>query len=53
MFSIVGRSPGGVIEAIESTNKDLFWIGTQFHPETNPSDKIVQYFIDNIGDKNA
>ena len=53
LFSIVGRSPGGVIEAIESTNKDLFWIGTQFHPETNPSDKIVQYFIDNIGDKNA
>ena len=52
LFSIVGRSPGGVIEAIESTNKDLFWIGTQFHPETNPSDKIVKNFINNIGEKN-
>ena len=53
LFNIVGKSPGGVIEAIESTNKDLFWIGTQFHPETNPSDKIVKYFIDIIGDKNV
>ena len=53
LFNIVGKSPGGVIEAIESTNNDLFWIGTQFHPETNPSDKIVKYFIDNIGDKNV
>ncbi len=53
LFDIVGKSPGGVIEAIESTNKDLFWIGTQFHPETNPSDKIVKYFIDIIGDKNV
>ncbi len=53
LFNIVGKSPGGVIEAIESTNNDLFWIGTQFHPETNPNDKIVKYFIDNIGDKNV
>lgn len=52
LFSIVGRSPGGVIEAIESTNKDLFLIGTQFHPETNPSDKIFKNFINNIGEKN-
>lgn len=53
LFNIVGKSPGGVIEAIESTNKDLFWIGTQFHPETNPSDKIVKYFIDNIEERKA
>lgn len=48
LFEIVGKSPGGVIEAIESTNKDLFWIGTQFHLETNPSDKIFENFIKNI-----
>lgn len=53
LFNIVGRSPGGVIEAIESTNKDLFWIGTQFHPETNPSDKIVKSFINELGGKNV
>ena len=53
LFKVAGKSPCGVIEAIESTDKDLFWLGTQFHPESNPNDKIVKYFIDNIGDKNA
>lgn len=48
LFKIAASSPQGVIEAIESIDKDLFWLGTQFHPEANPNDKIVKYFIDNI-----
>ena len=51
LFKISAKSPKGVIEAIESTNKNLFWIGTQFHPEANPNDKIFEYFINNINEK--
>lgn len=53
IFKIVAKSPGGVIEAIESTDNELFWIGTQFHPEANPNDKIITYFINSIGEKNV
>jgi putative glutamine amidotransferase len=33
-FLATGRSPDGVVEVIESLNRDWFAVGTQFHPES-------------------
>ena len=33
-FLVTGRSPDGVIEAIESLDDNWFAIGTQYHPES-------------------
>lgn len=49
LFKVIATSFDGVIEAIESTDKTLFWLGTQFHPEANPQDKIIKWFIDTLG----
>lgn len=41
-FWITGRSPDGVVEAIESIRKDWFAIGTQFHPEDSSATALDQ-----------
>jgi len=33
-FRVVGRTPDGVIEAIEAHAGDRFWLGVQWHPES-------------------
>ena len=40
LFKIVARSQDGVIEAIESINPNLFWIGVQYHPEITKDNLI-------------
>lgn len=50
LFKVIAKSFDGVIEAIESTDPNLFWIGMQFHPEANKEDKIIKGFIDTLGD---
>ena len=32
-FAVCARSPEGWIEAIEAVDRNLFWLGCQFHPE--------------------
>lgn len=48
LFDVVASSPDGVIEAIEPKDKDLFWIGVQYHPEVDDNDKLIKYFVNNI-----
>ncbi len=39
-FLVSARSPDGVIEAIESTTRDWFAMGTQFHPEASSASAL-------------
>jgi putative glutamine amidotransferase len=50
MFNVSAKASDGVIEALE--NKDLFWIGVQYHPEIDNDDNLVYYFIDHVGESN-
>lgn len=42
LLKVVGRSEDNVIEAVESVDPNLFWVGIEFHPEFLEDD----YFID-------
>jgi putative glutamine amidotransferase len=33
-FRVVGRTPDGVVEALESVDAERFWFGVQWHPES-------------------
>ena len=39
-FTVTGRCPDGVVEAIESCQSDWFAIGTQFHPEAGSASAL-------------
>ena len=41
-FAVTGRSPDGVVEAIESQMEDWLAIGTQFHPESESASALDQ-----------
>lgn len=49
LLDIVGRTPDGSIEAVE--NKDLLWIGVQFHPEVDDKDPLINNFIKKIEER--
>lgn len=46
LLNIVGASPDGIIEAVE--NKDLLWIGLQYHPEVDDNDQFIYNYIKEI-----
>ena len=46
LLNVVGNTDDGVIEAVE--NKDLLWIGVQYHPEIDEDDKLIYKFIKEI-----
>jgi len=53
---IVARSPDGIVEATETTDKDRFLIGVQWHPEKMmPEDKrqekLIKAFIEAASEK--
>lgn len=41
----VAYSEDHVIEAVESTENDLFWLGVQFHPEALPDDTLITNWV--------
>ncbi|MBR3198502.1 MAG: gamma-glutamyl-gamma-aminobutyrate hydrolase family protein [Bacilli bacterium] len=46
LFKVTGKSPDGVIEAIEGIKSDNFIVGVQFHPELEDKDlPIFKTFI--------
>ncbi|GHT18242.1 gamma-glutamyl-gamma-aminobutyrate hydrolase [Planctomycetales bacterium] len=51
-FLVTGRCPDGVVEAIESLQRDWFAVGTQFHPESPSATAldglIFKEFVHNI-----
>ena len=48
-FKVTGKSPDGYIEVIEHTNKDIFALGVQFHPELEDKNKkLFIYFMNEI-----
>ena len=47
LFKVVATAQDGVIEAIESIQPNLFWIGVQYHPEVN-DDQFIFYWIQKI-----
>lgn len=47
LFKIVAHAPDGIIEAIESVDPTLFWIGVQFHPEVT-NDPLIAKWIEKI-----
>ena len=46
ILNIVGYSDDGLIEAVE--NKDLLWIGVQYHPEIDDQDPLINSFIKEV-----
>ena len=46
ILDIVSYSDDGVIEAVE--NKDLLWIGVQYHPEIDDKDILIERFIKEV-----
>lgn len=54
-FIVTGRCPDGVVEAIESLNRDWFAIGVQFHPESQSATildcQIFREFVKGIVEK--
>ena len=47
LFKISARASDGIIEAIESVDDKLFWIGVQFHPEVT-DDQLIKMWIEKI-----
>ena len=47
LFKAVAKSQDEVIEAIESINPNLFWIGIQYHPEIT-KDNLIKNWIEKI-----
>ncbi len=48
-FKVTGRSFDNVIEVIESTNKDTWALGVQFHPEILKEDDLIfKIFMDQV-----
>ena len=45
-FTVTGRSPDGIVEAIESEMDDWFVVGTQFHPESESASALDQRIFD-------
>lgn len=47
IFKVVGKSPDGVIEAIEAVDENHFMVGVQFHPELE--DKVLfKEFVEEV-----
>ena len=46
LMNVVGHTEDDVIEAIE--NKDLLWLGVQYHPEIDDEDVLINRFIKEI-----
>jgi gamma-glutamyl-gamma-aminobutyrate hydrolase PuuD len=46
ILNITGYSYDGLIEAVE--NKDLLWIGVQYHPEIDDQDPLINSFIKEV-----
>ncbi len=47
LFKVSARASDGVIEAIESVDDKLFWIGVQFHPEVT-DEELIKMWIEKI-----
>lgn len=50
-FKVVAYSEDNVIEAIESINPEIFWIGVQFHPEYLDNDNFIPKWIKKLSKK--
>ena len=48
---MVAYSEDNVIEAIESINPEIFWIGLQFHPEHLDNDNFIPKWIKKLSKK--
>ena len=46
LLNIVAHSEDGVIEAVE--NKDMLWLGVQYHPEIDDNDILIKSFIERL-----
>ena len=50
LLKVVGHTSDGIIEAVE--NKDLLWIGVQYHPEIDDNDILINNFVKEIERRN-
>ena len=46
LLNVVGKTSDGIIEAVE--NKELLWIGVQYHPEIDDKDILINNYIKEI-----